>query len=383
MIVIECIFWFFIALILYCWVCYPCILKLLTLFYTKNIKTDSYLPSVTVLLTVFNEEKAIGHKLENLFALEYPKEKLDILVASDASTDKTNEIVGEFADKGVRLFISEHRKGKSLTQNMAVELISSDILVFTDADTIFDIKFLTKVIHPFADPTVGCTTGQLILKRESEGTISQSQGFYWKYETAMRAMESRIGILPTATGGCMAIRRKLFKPLESRYGEDCIVPLDIILQGYRVVHQPEAIAYDTFPSSIEGELQTRIRMTLRNWTGTLSRKQLLNPFRYPLISFSIISHKLLRWLTCFFLLALLILNLLLLRYPVYQFLFILQITFYCLALIGFILEKRSRHIQIFTVPFSFCLANLGMFLGVLKSFLGIKITVYEADRKEM
>jgi cellulose synthase/poly-beta-1,6-N-acetylglucosamine synthase-like glycosyltransferase len=374
------IFWFFIGLVFYCWVGYPLILKLLSLFYPKNIKKEDYLPSVTVLLAVFNEEEAIRRKLENLLALEYPKEKLDILVASDGSTDKTNEIVREFADRGVRLFISEHRKGKSATQNEAVKLVNSDILAFTDADTVLDSKFLTKIIQPFADPAVGCVTGLFLLRREGSGTISESQGFYWKYETAMRAIESRIGILPTASGGGMVIRRELFKPLDSQYGEDCVVPLDVILQGYRVMHEPEALAYDASPSSIKGELKTRIRMTLRNWTGTLSRKQLLNPFKYPLVSLSLTSHKLLRWLTSFFLLFILILNLFLLRHPLYQLLFIFQIVFYGLAVIGFILERRSRHLRIFTVPFSFCLANLGMFIGVIKSFLGIKITTYEADK---
>ena len=372
----EYIFWLLIGLIFYCWFGYPLILRFLSFVYTKNTKKEDYLPNVTVLLTVFNEEKVIRNKIENLLAIQYPAEKLDILVASDGSTDRTNDIIRKFADRGIRLFVSEHHRGKSRTQNEAAKLVSSNVLVFTDADTMFDAQFLRNIVRPFADPSIGCVTGQLLLRKESRNSISEGQGFYWKYETAIRAMESKIGILSTASGSCMAIRKKLFKPLDSRYGDDCIIPLDIILQGYRVVYEPQAIAYDVFPSSIQGELKTRIRMTLRNWTGTLSRKQLLNPFKYPSICFSLISHKILRWLTPYFLLSIFILNPLLLGNFCYQLLFTLQIIFYSLALIGFILEKKQIHLRIFTLPFSFCLANLGMFIGVFKALKGESITEY-------
>ncbi|MDI6891188.1 MAG: glycosyltransferase family 2 protein, partial [Thermodesulfovibrionales bacterium] len=372
---------YFLALdrsLIYCWVGYPLILSILNFFCTKSIKREDYFPSVTVLLTVFNEEKVIRDRIENLLSLHYPMEKFEILVASDGSTDRTNEIVREFAGRGVRLFVSDQRKGKSATQNEAIKVVSSDILAFTDVDTTFDHHFLQRMVRSFAVPSVGCVSGQLLLRR-GNNSVSESQGFYWRYETALRAMESRMRILSTASGQCMAIRRRLFKPLDGRYGDDCIIPLDVILQGYRVVHEPEAVAYDIFPSSIDGELKTRIRMTIRNWTGTFSRRKLLNPFRYPLISFSLISHKLLRWLTPYFLLTMLILNLLLIGYPVYQLLFMSQALFYSLALIGFILERKAIHLRIFTIPFSFCLANVGMFLGILRSFLRSRIIVYQAD----
>ena len=375
----EIIFLLLIGIVFYCWVVYPLMLKLLSVFYAKGIKKEDCSPHVTVLLTVFNEEKVIRNRIENLLALQYPGDKLDILVASDGSTDKTHDIVKEFDSKGVQLFVASQRKGKSITQNEAVSLAHSDILVFTDADTVFDTRWLEKIVRPFADPSVGCVSGQLLL-RKRDNSISESQGVYYKYETALRMLESKIGILSTAIGPCMAIRRKLFKPLDGQYGDDCIIPLDIISQGYRVIHEPEAIANDIFPSSIHGELKTRIRMTLRNWTGTLSRKHLLNPFKYPFISFSLISHRILRWLTPYLLLLIFIANLLLLENPWFFALFLLQVIFYVLSFIGFFLEKKAIHLRVFTVPFSFCLANLGMFLGVLKCFFGYKIITYRADK---
>lgn len=371
--------WFCIGMIIYAWIGFPLILLLISYWKKRDVQKAEITPSVSLMITVHNEEKVIRKKIENTLELNYPKDKLEIIVASDGSTDRTNEIVAEYAKEGIKLYAQNERRGKSMTQNEAVKLVSSDILVFTDADTIFDTQFFKKLVRPFADPSVGCVSGQLFLKK-NDNSISESQGFYWKYEMALRTLESEVGILSTSSGGCMAIRRKLFKPLDGQCGEDCIIPLDIILHGYRVVHEPEAIAYDIFPSSINGELKTRIRMTLRSWTGTLSRKQLLNPFKYPLISFSLTSHRLLRWLTPYFLLSIFILNLLLLGNSWYQFLFILQLTFYGLSFIGFILERKTIHLRIFTVPFSFCLANLGMFIGVLKALLNSKIITYHADR---
>jgi hypothetical protein len=178
----------------------------------------------------------------------------------------------------------------------------------------------------------------------------------------------------------MAIRKKLFNPMEGEYGEDCIIPLDILLQGYRVVHEPEVVAYDKMESSIEGELATRIRMTLRNWTGTLSRKELLNPLRYPPIAWTIVSHKLLRWLTPFFLIGLFLSNIFLLsKGSIYQILFILQILFYLFALIGLLSHKYQTEIPIISSAFSFCLANVGFLIGVFKAFKGESVAKYEVS----
>ncbi len=208
-------------------------------------------------------------------------------------------------------------------------------------------------------------------------SISEGHEFYWKYETLLRRLESKVGTLHTATGSIMAFRKNLFRPFEDKYGDDCVIPLDIISQGYKVVHDDKAIAYDTFPSTIERELKTRIRMTLRNITGTFSKFHLLNPFRFSLIFVSILSHKIFRWLTPYFMIVLFISNYLLLKESFfYKIILYCQLIFYFSGVIGFVAERNSYRIPIASQSFSFLLANIGFFFGVLKALFGQKIVAY-------
>lgn len=371
-----------IILLLYVWGGYLFMLRLLALFVSKRVNKKESYPSVTIILTVFNEEKVIRKRLDNLISLDYPKDMLEILVASDGSTDGTNEIVGEYAGKNVVLSIHEG-KGKSVTQNAAVKLAKGEIIVFTDAEALFESDFLENMVANFNDEKVGCVTGDMRLIHEG-GSISEGQSIYWDYyENSVRRFESEIGSLAKAAGNSLAIRKDLFIPLEGKYGEDCIVPLDTVLQGYRVVHEPDAVVYDEVPSSLKGEFNTRVRMTLRNWNGILSKKQILNPFRFPLVAFSLLSHKILRWLSMFVLIVVFVSNLSLLDRPFYQITFFLQIAFYLCAFIGFLFEKKAvKPFPLFSIPFGFCLANLGMGVGVLKSFTGKEIIKYKVAVKE-
>jgi hypothetical protein len=192
----------------------------------------------------------------------------------------------------------------------------------------------------------------------------------------LRAAESDLGILATGSGQALLVRKELFRPLPACYGDDCIMPLDVRLQGYRVVQDRRAIVFDTMPHSIEGELRARIRMTARNWTGTLSRPALLNPLRFPLTSVGLVSHKLLRWLTPFFLAAVLISSAVLtVKGGASAFLW-LQIGFYLSALIGWGLASKQRPASVFGYPFSFCLANVGFLLGIVKVLRNQKIVAY-------
>ncbi|HWP93506.1 MAG TPA: glycosyltransferase family 2 protein [Thermodesulfobacteriota bacterium] len=370
------LFWFTAFLLIYAWGGYLLVLQTLALCRKRPVNKKDYYPRVTIILTVFNEEKVIRKRLENLLSLDYPSDKLEILVASDGSKDKTNEIVKQYADRGVILSVHEG-KGKSITQNAAVKQAKGEIIVFTDAGTLFDPAFLKNIVRNFNDPKVGCVTSEICLLSEGEN-ISEGQSIYWRYENAVRRYESEIGVLAKASGNSLAIRKRLFVPLDGKYGEDCIVPLDTVLQGYRVVFEPSAMVYDDFPSSIGGEFRTRIRMTLRNLTGILSRKQLLNPLKFPLVAFSLISHKILRWFSFFLMVTAFISNLFLLDKLFYQFTFCLQVAFYSLALVGFACEKgRIKTLPLLSAPFSFCLGILGMAIGVLKAFAGKEIVKYK------
>jgi cellulose synthase/poly-beta-1,6-N-acetylglucosamine synthase-like glycosyltransferase len=271
--------------------------------------------------------------------------------------------------------------GKSVAQNKALSHCKGEIIVLTDAETLFGRNTIKKLVQNFVNENVGCVVGKLVLGKGEGGIISTSQGMYWNYEMLLRRLESAIGTLHTGSGVVMAFRKSLFKPFEPQYGDDCVIPLDILLQGYTVVHEDDAIAYDAFPETLQGELNARIRMTLRNFAGTLSRYPLLHPGQYPLIAFSILSHKIFRWLTPYFLLTLLSINLFNIHDWIgYRIMLSAQVLFYLLGGLGFIAEKFSFRVPVASQIFSFLLANVGFFIGVLKALLGMQVTAYSNTR---
>jgi cellulose synthase/poly-beta-1,6-N-acetylglucosamine synthase-like glycosyltransferase len=224
---------------------------------------------------------------------------------------------------------------------------------------------------------VGCVSGHLMLASQ-DGEISQGHNFYWRYELWLRQMESRLNLLHTGSGVALAFRKNLFQLLAPDHGDDCAIPLDVLRQGYRVVHDSEALVFDAFPHTVSGEFRARIRMTLRNFSCTLAKlPPFLNLFNFPFLGPAILFHRLLRWLTPYFLLALLLANSLLLGLrPIFNLTFALQIIFYILGLAGFIAFKKDRRIPLASQAFAFLLANIGFFLGVLKVIQGKKITSY-------
>jgi len=222
---------------------------------------------------------------------------------------------------------------------------------------------------------VGLVTATLYLG-EPANAIAAGQGLYWRYELFLRQAESDLGTLATASGAALAIRREVFVPMEARYGDDCVLPLTVRLQGHRVLHDPRAAVFDSFPHSINGELRARVRMVARNWTGTLSQPAILNPLRFPGTAWGLVSHKLLRWLTPFFLGVLLAASTVTLLHGRYAFLWLLQIAFYAAAFVGWLRTRSGQRTRVFALPFAFCLANLGFFLGMVRAFRNQRIVTY-------
>lgn len=336
------------------------------------------LPSVTILLTVCNEANEIAARIYNILALDYPVTKMQLLVASDGSSDGTDEIVLGIGDKCVQLYQSGARLGKTETQNRALTLATGEIIVFTDAGTRFQSDFLTKIVAPFADSKIGAVNGQLLFAQDVESGIAASQGYYWNYELCLRQLESRLGILAVVSGACVAIRKVLFRPMNPSVGEDCLLPLDVVMQGSRVVHASDAIAMDRMDRDAKGEFRARVRMTLRNWQGTWAYPYLLNPFRYPGYAFALWSHKILRWLSPFFLLTLVacasvgaILGMQSMKIA----LGVVGVLILA-ALIGWRNERGRIRIPGTGMVYSFFLANAGFLVGVIKALGGRRVTGY-------
>jgi cellulose synthase/poly-beta-1,6-N-acetylglucosamine synthase-like glycosyltransferase len=368
-----------IGVVAYSWVGYPLlILALRSLFAHRGNRTEcSSDPFVSIIIAVHNEEQKIAIKLENCLGLLYPHDRMEILGVSDGSTDRTEEVVCRFMarDSRIRWLQSNGRVGKSGVQNLAAAHALGDILFFTDANTAMAPDVLRTMIDDLTDPRVGLVTATVLFGR-AEDAVEKGQGLYWRYELFLRAVESDLGILATGSGQALAVRRELFRPLPTCYGDDCIMPLDVRLQGFKVIQDREAIVYDAMPHSIEGELRARIRMTARNWSGTLFRPALLNPLRFPLTALGLISHKLLRWLTPFFLAVALLSNTWLALEGRVLALWWLQVGFYLSAFVGWELTRKQRSAWVFGYPFSFCLANVGFMLGMVKAFRNQKIVTY-------
>jgi cellulose synthase/poly-beta-1,6-N-acetylglucosamine synthase-like glycosyltransferase len=368
-----------VLLVAYTWLLYPGIVWVLSRLFPRSVAGAEATEKLTVsiILPVHNEEKGLAAKLQNCLELQYPCELLEILVVSDHSTDNTEGIAQEFAGRHprIRFFRTQGRAGKSNAQNLAAHEAKGDILFLTDANSHTQPDVLKLLISNFADPKVGLVTATLHFS-EPTNAIGEGQGLYWRYELFLRRAESALGILATASGAALAMRRVLFRPMQEIYGDDCILPLDVRLQGYRVLHDSRPIVFDSMPHSIEGELRARVRMTTRNWTGTLSRPALMNPLSYPLTSWGLISHKLLRWLTPFLLVLIFLTNTFLVLRGELVIPWLAQVLFYFAAIVGWIRVRKRARAGIFAHPFSFCLANVGFLLGMIQAFRTRRIVAY-------
>jgi len=335
-------------------------------------------PKVSVILPVYNGEGKILGKLKNLLSLDYPKELLEIIVVSDGSTDRTMEIVSEVKDSRVRALALPTNVGKSMAQNAGVLQAVNEILFFTDLDSSIDPTALEKIVPHFFDSKVGCVGVNVIFRKPSWDT-SGSQGTYGRFENLIRVAESRFGVLASLFGSAFAVRKAVFKPLDPDTGDDFIIPLDLALQGYRTVFEPGAIVYDDWSAkSYQSELNVRRRITLRNFTGLLRRKSLLNPRKFPKMAISLMLHKVLRWLSPVLLIVLMLSSIALRNEaPVYTAAFLLQILAYLGALAGGISVMCRKPLPVASTLGSFVVANAGILMGLFSLVKGQRIRGYQ------
>lgn len=367
------IFWLLFSIILYIYIGYPCFLILIAKFRkAKAIQKKEIFPKVSLIISAYNEEKVIKERIENILLLKYPKDKLEVIIASDASTDKTDEIILQFKSKGIILNRRSQRKGKMAAFNDCVNKSSGEILIFSDADILFREDDVEKLVRNFADSSVGCVVGiKKIVIDGDDKTNSISEGLYWKYELFLKKMESEIGSVVAGASGCnFAIRKDLYIPLEEKTtAEDLILPLLCISRGFRVHFEPEAISYEKLLPTFKDEFKRKIRLVM----GGLHAISLIkDKFRLmsKLILFQLFSHKILRWYGSFFLLGLFIANCFL-REGIYYLFLLLQIIFYSLAILGFMfrvtkIKVKGLFNRFFDIPLYFASMNLAAIFGILK-----------------
>lgn len=380
----EFVFWLSAAFLCYVYVGYPIVLALLARLAPQKTKSsESFLPPVTILISAYNESKVITAKLENSLSLDYPKDRLEILVISDCSDDGTDEIVGRYAASGVRLIRQQQRLGKSAGLNLGVAHARGEILVFSDANALYRPNAVRQLVRHFADPGVGYVVGHArYLEHSAESPSARSEGLYWKLETCLKKKESRFYSVVGGDGAIYAIRRDLYTPLLPTDINDFLNPLQIIARGYLGVFEPAAVSDEEAAESFTKEFRRKVRIISRSLNAIWRATGTLQPWRKPRHWFMLISHKVLRWFAPLPLLLLVLTALLLCRLPFYRMAALLQIGFYALALLGYGMRERGSSWKIVYLPYYFCLVNVASLLGILKCFRGALSPTWQTVRQE-
>jgi len=381
MAVSEIVFWVSLFLIFYTYFGYSLVVMVLSQFFTDNRKIEGHEPKVSFLITAYNEELSIEQKLNNTLSLNYDPQNLEIIVASDGSTDNTDEIVKTFADRGVRLVRVEGRVGKTETQNQAVKQATGDIVIFSDATTRYDDDAIKNIVRNYADPAVGAVSGRYEYYNPTGASIGLGSVLFWKYENFIKKSQTRIKTITGCCGCIYSVRRDLYTPLPADIISDLVEPLTILEKGYRIVFEPKAVAYEETTENTSDEFNMRIRVITRGMRGLLYMKKLFNPFKYGFISFQLFSHKVMRWMIPVFAIVAFISNSLLLGNMFYDVMFVLQVVFYLMAILGLLTEKMNIHIKLFSVPLYFTTVNVASLISFYKTMIGYKAVTWETLRK--
>jgi len=379
--VLQGIFWLSFLALFYTYVGYPIFVYIVSLLFAKKVDKREIEPQVTILITAYNEEEAIRSKLENTLKVEYPKDKLEILVASDGSTDDTDEIVKEFESKGVKLFHQEGRKGKTYTQNKAVEKATGEIILFSDATTEYQPNVLREILPNFADEEIGCVAGKLIYVDRSDSDVGKGAKSYWNYETFIKESESRACSLIGASGCLYAVRKTAYQPMYPEACSDFLICTVVYKQGLRSIYEPNAVCMEETNQRADKEMKMRVRVISQTFTDLWRNRGMMNPFRSGFYAIELTSHKLFRYAVPLFLFLVFITSASL-AYSSTAFVLILglQVAFYLIAFVGWIFENRGMKLGFLAIPLYFVLANVASLLGFYKFLSGERYATWEPIR---
>lgn len=357
-------------LILNSYIAYPIIMKIAALFVRDSVANVEKLQPVSILISVYNEEKVILEKIKNIIELEYDQDKIEVLIGSDGSTDNTNKILEELNIKYEWLSVNifNNRRGKARVLNDLANSAKNDILVFTDANTIFRNDLLKNLIPKLGAPEVGGISGRLILIEPSmsfEKSIEEKK--YWEYETFIKMYEGQNGILIGANGGIFAIKKHLFRelPVDKPVTDDLFICLSVLGQNHKFLYEKEAVAYEEVAPKLIHEFRRKVRFAASNFQTLIYFKKLLFNKRF-LLSYAFWSHKIIRWFSPLILSALFILTVLAFNLGYYfKILLLVQIIFLVLALCGFLFRKLNYKMAIISLPFYFIMTNIALLKGLL------------------
>lgn len=392
--VFNYLFWFFLAVVVYTFIGYGLVLYALVLikrvFKRKVELSKTELPNVTLFITAYNEKDYVDAKLKNSFALDYPPDKLTILWVTDGSDDGTPDIIRQIGGDRVRVEHVPERGGKIGAMNRGMRLVETSIVVFCDANTMLGRDSIRRIVELFGDPRVGCVSGEKRVVPVGQETAVAAEGLYWKYESKLKQWDAELNSVVGAAGELFAIRKELFEEVErDTILDDFIISLRIAMRGYKIQYNPEAYAMEHPSSNLAEELKRKVRISAGGIQSIIRLYPLLYFWRYKLLSFQYISHRVLRWtIAPLGLPLILLLNICIVLanystggFDIYFGFLIIQILFYLGALLGFFFEKKNIRIAPLYVPYYFLFMNYAVYLGFIRFFKGKQSVNWERSKR--
>jgi cellulose synthase/poly-beta-1,6-N-acetylglucosamine synthase-like glycosyltransferase len=344
------------------------------------LQTDC-VPRVALLMSVYNEEAVIRAKVKNLLEIDYPFDRLEFLLGLDAPVDSTSKLLSQIPSSRLRVFPFQTRRGKLAVLCDLAGHTSAEILVLTDANTMLEKNCIRNLVRHFADPRVGAVSGEEI-RVVTPGTDPGAESLYWRYESALKILESRLDCSLGGNGAALAVRRSLFHPRKRSIVEDFQIPLEIGSSGYRVVYDPEAVATEDLAPTLSAQFERRARMGAGSFQTLFGNPQFLNPLR-GLPTLVYLSHKVLRWVTPFLLLAVFFCNIWLASRVFYAGLLLAQSLFYLTVAIGYWRKRRGRPTGLCSLPFYFCAMNLPLVVGLFRYLGGRQNRAWKVTPRQM
>jgi len=392
---LEILLWVLVFIVFYAYVGYGIVLFILVKMkrmlglskpYSEN---QDYEPEVTLFVTAFNEEDFVEMKVSNSRELNYPPEKLKFVWVTDGSDDNTEKMLREYGD--IKVYHKDERNGKIAAMNRGFKFVDTPIVMFSDANTLLGKESVRIIVDLFRNPKVGCVSGEKrIFKKEADAAAGAGEGLYWKYESTLKKWDSELYSVVGAAGELFAVRTELFHEVEKdTLLDDFIISLRIAMQGYTIQYNPDAYAIETASANVKEELKRKIRISAGGIQSIVRLRKLLNIFKYGILSFQYISHRVLRWsLAPISLLLLIPLNLWIainnggpIATDFYSILFWLQILFYAAAMLGWFLENKKIKVKLLFVPYYFFIMNLSVFLGFFRYIKGQQSVKWERAKR--
>ena len=392
---IEIIFWALLFIVFYAYLGYGILLffmvQLKRIFSgKKKVMNEDYEPEVTLFVAAYNEKDYVDAKVKNSFEMQYPREKIHQVWVTDGSDDGTPDILRKFKDKGIEVYHEDARGGKIGAMNRGMQFVKTPIVIFSDGNTMLGKESVQRIVDMFKDPKVGCVSGEKRIFSKDTDAAAGSEGIYWKYESKLKKWDAELYSVVGAAGELFAVRTELFQEVEKdTLLDDFIISLRIAMKGYTIQYDPEAYAIESASANVQEELKRKIRIAAGGIQSIIRLSPLLNPFKYRMLSFQYISHRVLRWTVAPVALPLIFITNLILAINfgfdnfsnIYNLLFYAQVIFYAASLLGWYFENKEIRVKLLFIPYYFFIMNYAVFLGFRRYLAGQQSVNWERAKR--